>query len=437
MIDPSNILNQTPCSGTAPTVPAPQHEEIIAIFEDMIASGGIKDLDTARIAAFAWYNGIEKDAVLEGFRLRGTADILRAELAVHLEPALEVPYVSSGQRFPRHSPFMLARELNRPDLGWALVVLTVAAHADFDAIIDCLPPRVDPSRIATLYLTASPFVAPDYQFKLMKSLLALDDALATDVATDLMRMWIEFSVTGYELNPEGAFAAIETHPVAGAMILGAIITSTTRYYHPRIAPDVIERANAIDRRIDEAGKKVFKDRKAINLALKRAGIHDLEVLSALCRWSEDKAFATTAAKALGHAAREYLDLFFDSRQTLSEDQAASARTPTKWSLEPLIVLISKHGIDVDIFQSYAEGFAADSFSRMTRLRLSYDDRQRSIMLLAATGLAAVNRNDAVLLEAVRHAAERLHLQPEGVVEPLSEDQQKDFEKRCGFALPNK
>lgn len=34
---------------------------------------------------------------------------------------------------------MLAKELKRPDLGWALVVLTVAVHADIDAIQECLP----------------------------------------------------------------------------------------------------------------------------------------------------------------------------------------------------------------------------------------------------------------------------------------------------------
>ena len=127
MIDASNILNQTPCSGSAPTLPAPDHEEIAAVFEDMIASGGINNLETARVAAFAWYNGVEKDAVLEAFRLSGTAEILRTELAVHQQPAIEAPYVSMGQRFPRQISYLLARELKRPDLGWALVVLTVAA----------------------------------------------------------------------------------------------------------------------------------------------------------------------------------------------------------------------------------------------------------------------------------------------------------------------
>jgi hypothetical protein len=437
MIDASNILNQTPCSGSAPTTPTPQHEEIAAVFEDMIASGGIKDLETARIAAFAWYSGVEKDAVLEAFRLRGTSEILRAELAVHQQPAIEVPYVSTGQRFPRQSSFMLARELKRPDLGWALVVLTVAVHADLYAILDCLPPDVDPSRIATLYLATWPFIAPEDQYKVMKRLLALDDPLAADVAASLMQIWIEFGVSNPGQSPEGAFVAIEEHPATGAMILGSIITSTARYCGPRVASDVVERANAIDRRVDDAGKKVFKNRRAINLALKRAGIHDLEVLSALCRWSEDKAFATTAAKALHHAAKEYLDLFFASRQSLTEYQAVFSRTPTKWSLEPFVDLISKYGIHVEVFQGYISGFATDSFSRMTRLRLSHDDRQRSIVLLAVTGLAAANRNDPALLDAVRSAAECLCLQPPGPVVPLDTEQQKVFEKRCGFTLPSR
>ena len=435
MIDASKILNQTPCSGTAPTIPAPKQEEVVAVFEDMIASGGIKDLETARIAAFAWYRGVEQDAVLGAFRLRGTTKILRVELAVHQQPAIEVPHISTGQRFPRQSSFMLAGELNRPDLGWALVVLTVAMHADLDAILDCLPPSVDPSRIATLYLATWPFIAPEDQYQVMKRLLALDEPLAADVAAGLMQIWIEFGVSRPGHSTEGAFVALEEHPAAGAMILGSIITSTARYYGPRVAFDVIERANAIDRRVDEAGKKVFKDRRAINSALMRAGIHDLEVLSALCRWSEDKAFTAAAGKALGHAAKEYLDLLFASRQNLTEYQAAFRSTPTKWSLEPLVDLISKHGLDVDIFQGYVSGFSTDSFSRMTRNRLFHDDRQRSIVFLAATGFAAANRNDLVLLGAVRSAAERLRLQPQGTVELLDREQQSDFEKRCGFTLP--
>lgn len=127
---------------------------------------------------------------------------------------------------------------------------------------------------------------------------------------------------------------------------------------------------------------------------------------------------------------------FASRQNLTEYQAAFSRTPTKWSLEPLVDLIAKHGIDVDIFQGYVSGFATDSFSRMTRNRLFHDDRQRLIVLLAATGLAAANRSDLALLGAVRSAAERARLQPRGAVEPLDQEQRKDFEKRCGFTLPS-
>lgn len=52
--------------------------------------------------------------------------------------------------------------------------------------------------------------------------------------------------------------AIEEHPAAGAMILGSIITSTARYDGPRIASDVLERANAIDRRVDDAGGRFSK-----------------------------------------------------------------------------------------------------------------------------------------------------------------------------------
>lgn len=436
MRDASKILDQTPCSGRAPTLPTPTHEEILEVFEDMVASGGIKSLETARIAAFAWYNGVQNDAVLEAFRLGGTAKIVRTELAVHQKPAVEVPYVSTGQRSSRQSSFLLARELNRPDLGWALVVLTVAIHADLNAVLESLSPVVDPSRIATLYLSTWPFIAPEDQYRVMKSLLILDDSLATDVATDLLRIWIEFGVDRPGCLPEGVFAALEEYPASGAMILGSIITSTARYNDPRIAADVAERVKAIDQRIDNAGKQVFTNRKAINLALKRAGIHDLEVLSALCRWSQDDSLASTAVKALGHASHEYLDLFFGSRQSLTEFQAASTRTPSKWSLDPLVELISKHGIDVDVFRGYFDGFATDYFSRMTRHRLFLDDRQRSIVFLAAVGLAAEGRGDKTLLEAVRAAAERLSLQPRGVVESLSEGQRLMVEKRCGFTLPS-
>jgi len=70
------ILSQTPFSGVPPTAPRPEPEEIATALAEL-QRRGISDRDSARIAAYAWYSGVDSTGVLDLFRSYGTLRILR------------------------------------------------------------------------------------------------------------------------------------------------------------------------------------------------------------------------------------------------------------------------------------------------------------------------------------------------------------------------
>jgi hypothetical protein len=120
------ILNQQPYSGVRPSVPAPSPEEISFALEAVIAGGGVTDRDSARIAAFAWYHGIESQTVLGLFRTCGTRQIVQQELGSYRGRLAGLPAKIPNRAFRRLNGLSLANELGVPDLGWAIAVLTVA-----------------------------------------------------------------------------------------------------------------------------------------------------------------------------------------------------------------------------------------------------------------------------------------------------------------------
>jgi hypothetical protein len=433
----SNILNQQPYSGVRPSAPAPKPEEISAALAEVIASGGVTDLDSARVAAFAWYHGIESQAVLDLFRTRGTRQILQQELGSHKERHADLPEKIPSRAFRRLSSFMLAKELGVPELGWAIAVLTVAEAADLGAIVECLGPHDDPSRIASYFIATPRFIPPQERRLLMAKLLMLGDPISLEVAIALFSWWIEVGVERGDMEMEGVFAEIEQNVMAGAVLLSSVLGSTQRYQSPRISKEVAERATEIELRIDEAGKKVFANAATVNKALKAEGIRYLDVLAAMSRWRSDPAFPPAGSKAIGYTVAQRLDREFLNRQNLSIDDAAMMPQVTKWSIEPLVQIALHDGIEVDVFHNYFDALATDSFSQMTRHRTFLEDRQRAIVLLAVAGLVAYQRSDAPLLETVKKAANQLDRQPPGVVEVVDARKREEISSKCGFSLPAK
>jgi hypothetical protein len=431
------VLEQRPYSGLAHLSPQIENRQILEALQEIVTTGGINNRDDARVAAFAWYHGVERETVLELFRAKGVVTVLQEELGAH-EPLTENGVgIVRGLTLRRLGTFNLARDLKHPDWGWAIAILAVAETADFHAITECVDPAYDPSRLTSLYLGTLFFIPGSERGGILSKLLGLGDPISIEVAVALLLWWVEMGVKRGDMEINDAFSAVEENAKCGAVLLGAVIGTTARYRSPRVAADVIERADEVDRLINEAGKRVFADGKAVNAALKVPGIRYLDVLAAMSRWREDPDFSTAASKALKYTISSYLEEEFSSRQHLSSDEAGFKGRLTKWSIAPLAAMLRSDGFEVDIFENYFNGLATDSFSQMTRHMLFLGDRQRAIILLAVTGLVASARGDSALLEAVRRAADRLKRQPHGVVEVLEAAQHAEFLEKCGFGLPEK
>jgi hypothetical protein len=431
----AKILNQQPYGGVGPSTPSPELEEISDALAEVIAGGGITDRDAARIAAFAWYYAVESETVLDLFRTGGTRRILQQELGSHSERPADLPQKIPSRGFRHLSEFSLAKELDTPELGWAVAVLKVAEASDFRAIVESLGSQDDPSRIASYFIATPRFIPPQERPTLIAKLLSLGDPISLEVAIALFSCWLESALKDGEMDIAGVFAEIEENASVGAVLLGSVLGSTQRYQSPPCSEEVARRATEMERRIDEAGKRVFANARAVNNALNIESIRYLDVLAAMSRWRNDPTFAPAASKAIRCRVAQFLESEFSNRQNLNNDDAGKMTRVTKWSIEPLVQITLHDGIEVEVFHNYFNALATDSFSQMTRHRAFLEDRQRAILLLAVAGLVAHKRIDASLLEAVRSAANRLILQPAGVVEVVDTQKRQEIEDKCGFSLP--
>jgi hypothetical protein len=429
------VLEQRPYSGLAHLSPHIENGKISEALREIVTAGGINNRDDARVAAFAWYHGIEQETVLELFRARGVATVLREELGTHEPLAENAAGIVRLLTRSRLGTFNLVRDSKRPDWGWAIAILAVAETADFHAMTECVDPAYDPSRLSSVYLGTLFFIPGGERGRRLSKLLELGDPISIEVAIALLLWWVQVGVERGDMDINDAFSAVEENAEGGAVLLGAVIGATARYRFPRVAADVIERADEVDRLINEAGKRVFANGKAVNDALKVPGIRYLDVLAAMSRWREDRDFSAAASKALKYTILSYLEEEFSSRQDLSSDEAGFKGRLTKWSVAPLVTMLRRDGFQVDIFENYFRDLATDSLSQMTRHMLFLEDRQRAIILLAVAGLVASARSDPALLEAVRKAADRLKKQPCGVAEVLEAAQHAEFLEKCGFGLP--
>jgi hypothetical protein len=432
----NKILGQCPFGGTRPTVPRPEPEEIAMALAE-VQRKGISDRERARIAAYAWYSGVDSDNVLELFRRYGTSRILQRELKSRAGLASQMPKWNTGRASRYLTDISLAKELGIPDLGWTVAVLSVAAEADFDAVVECLEPQHDPIRIASYFLVARPFLPPREWRSVIRKLIALDDELSREIVIELLSGWIELTVTqGGVEEVTKLLDELGTSKSQGPVILGALLETAQRFQLGKFPTEIADRAVLIQESIDAVGKKLVIDGKAVKAILKHAGIRDLNVLAAMSRWRQDPQFTQTASRALGRTAKEILDKRFGTRMRLSEDEAARLfGVGGAWSIEPLVQVLAHDGIDIVVFQGYFDTLATDQLSKMTRYRTFLEDRQRAILLLAVTALVAQQRGDQQLLNAVKEAANRLQLQPAGVVEVIQRAGRDELRNKLGLCLP--
>lgn len=433
----NKILSQSPFSGTRSTVPRPEPNDIEGALAE-IQRSGIGDRESARIAAYAWYSGIDSDRVLELFRRYGTARILLRELKSHAHVAPQMPKVSSGRFFGHLTELTLAKELGIPELGWAMAILVVAAEADFDAVVGSLDPQHDPIRIASYFLVARPFIPSREWQAVIQKLLALNDDLSREIAIALMSRWIDLTVAqGGVEEVNKLFDELEKCGNQGSVILGALLETVHRFQAGPFPEEIVQRAASVQASIDAIGKKLVISASAVRAILKQAGVRDLNVLAAMSRWREDPAFTRTASKALERTAKDIMDRQFGTRLQLSEEDAAMRFRVGVWSIEPLVQILAHDGIEVDVFQGYFDALATDQLSKMTRYGTFLEDRQRAIILLAVSGIVAGQRGDQDLLNAVRRAANRLQLQPPGVVEVIKAPGREELHEKLDLILPEK
>jgi hypothetical protein len=429
------ILNQQPYNRVDPFASALEPQEISAALAEVIAAGGVTDRDSARIAAFAWYYGVESQTVVDLFRKRGTRQILQEELGSYLGRPTNLPQKISSPAFRRN--VWLGKKLSVPGSGWAVTVLMVAEAADLGAIIESLGPQDDPSRIASYFIATPRFIPSRERRPLIAKLLTWSDPISLEVAIALFTWWLEVAVERGDMNIEGVFAELEQNASAGAVLLGSVLGLTQRYQSPPFSKEVAERATEIEDRIDEAGKRVFANARTVNNVLNVEGIRNLDALAAISRWRSDTAFAPADLNTIRRKVAEILNSEFSDRQDRRVDDAARMSQLTKWSIKPLVQIALHDGIEVEVFRNYFDALATDSFSQMTRPGTFLEDRRRAIILLAVAGMVAHERRDAPLLETVRIAASRLILQPAGTLEVVDAQKRQEISVKCGFNLPEK
>jgi hypothetical protein len=434
----NKILGQCPFSGGRPTVARPGPEEIaIALAE--VQRKGISDREQARIAAYAWYSGVGSDNVLELFRRCGTSRILQRELKSRADLASQMAKSHTGRVSQHLTDISLAQELGIPDLGWTVAVLSVAAEADFDAVVECLEPQYDPIRITSYFLLARPFIPLREWRPVIRKLIAQEDDLSREIVIGLLSRWIDLTVAqgGIE-EVTKLLDELEASTSQGPVILGALLETVQRFQPGRFPAEIADRAILIQESIDAVGKKLVIDGKAVKAILKHAGIRDLNVLAAMSRWRQDPELTKAASGALGRTANDILDKRFGTRLQLSEDEAArQSSIGGAWAIEPLVQVLAHDGVDSTVFQGYFDTLATDRLSKMTRYRTFLDDRQRAILLLAVVGIVAHQRDDQVLLNTVKQAADRLQLQPAGVVEVIQRLGREELRNKLGLSLPEK
>jgi hypothetical protein len=433
----STILEQSPFNRSRPTVEHPKPEDIAAALAE-VRRKGISDRESARIAAYAWYNGVESDSVLALFRSRGVTRIIKDELSSLQKTTLKITIPHNSFAFRHFSELELAKELGLPELGWTVAILSAAAEADFDAVLECLDMKSDPNRIVSFFLVARPFLPPPRWQRTIQKFLALGDELSREVVIELLSRWIEITVSqGGVERVITILDDLEVDQTLGPVILGALLESTQRFQRGRFSQEITDRVASLQDAIEAAGKKLVVDRKTVNAILKHAGIRDLNVLAAMSQWRQDPTFTQAASRALSNKATEVLEKRFRTRLEMNEDQAALELAPSgPWSIEPLVQVLAHDGISPDLFNSYFDTLATDQLSKMTRYRTFLEDRQRAILLVSVGALVANARGDQPLLAAAQNAADRLRLQPAGVVEVIK-SAGRDELRKLGVDIPEK
>jgi hypothetical protein len=431
----AKILAQRPFARQFGTMPQPERAEVDAALAG-VEDVGIVDLNSGRIAAYAWYSGIKSESVLALFRSAGTAAALKRELKTHAARAFDLPRQLVSGIAHRSSEFSLTADLDDPELGWAVAILAVASEADSDAIIGVLNPEDDPSRIASLYLLARPYIPASSRCPLIRKLLLMGDDLSQEIAIALISRWIEDEIHFGNQSLADVLREVENIDGQRVVVFGALLDFVLWRYRSRtMVGETLARIDSVTDLIESAGKRIVLDEAAVNSVLKRAGTRDLQVLAAMSHWRRDPSFAQVASARIAGGARDLLDREFAPRMQHTDAENLRDASGAEWLIDPFVQALVPDGITIEKFTTLCDGLASDALSEMTRHGTFLVDRQRAITLLVIAGRVAKRRSDEPLLRAVKEAAELLASQPRGVRMILPAEVSQRIEVELGFRIP--
>jgi hypothetical protein len=427
------ILRQLPFSGQRPTEALPDQSEVETALRECEANG-IKDRDSGRVVAYAWYSGLDNDRVLCLVRAVGAKTLLLRELSCYTAQGERQSTELVSMLTHRGSPYNLAQTLGDPRLGWATAVISLVEAAEFDELISSLDSPQDNAHLICLYLLVT-FVPPASRLPLTKKLVSMSDSFYHGVLIALVCRWVEDAVA-FEENPIDAIVPeIEAAANCRIVVIGAAFDYVLRRFGTAQLPQAeADRLNHVWRLINDAGKRVIQRTTDIDTVLKQAGSRDLDVLAAISQWRNNSQMAPATETYIGKRAGDLLQRCFKSAMYHPEGEGPDV-VYSERMINPLIHALTFDGIEVGVFRHLQERLASDNFSRMTRYGTWLNDRKRAVALIVIAGMVAKRRSDQALLSAVAQASTELRSQPSGSQPVLSPDGVKQVETELGFQIP--
>jgi hypothetical protein len=427
------ILRQQPFSGLRSSVVRPDPAEVETALHECEISG-VNDRDSGRVAAYAWYCGVDNDRVLAAIRTAGARKVLLHELSTHERRGERNDADLIALLMLRGSHSQLAQNLGDPGLGWAVAVISAVEVADFGALISSLDSPEDALRLISLYLLVT-IVPAEARLSLTKKLMGISDKFFQDILIALVCRWLEDAVA-FEGNPiETILAEIEASFACRVVVIGAMFDHVLRRFGSARLPEVQQaRLNNVWESINSAGKRVIQHSADIDTILRQAGSRDLDVLAAMSEWRNDSEMAPAAASYIGKRAGEFLRRSFKSAMYDLEGEGSDTRFSERM-INPLIKALRFDGIEVGLFRELHERLASDAFSRMTRYATWLNDRKRAVALIVIAGMVANERSDQTLLSAVAQASSELLSQPDGFQTLLKPEEAKRVATILGFQIP--
>ncbi|SRR6266404_142983 len=429
----NRVLRQSPFSGQRQAEPRPDPAEVEKALQEC-EDKGVTDRDSGRVAAYAWYSGIENDRVLKLVRAAGARNVLLRELSCYKVQGERKASELIVLMVHRGSTFNLAQCLGNPAIGWAVAVMTVVEAADFSGLVSSIDSPEDELGLICLFLLVT-FVPPASRVALVKKLAAVSGDFFQEILIALACGWIEDAVLLEGQPIDAVLSEIESSGTNRVTVVGAIFDHVLRRFgHARMAEAADKRLQRVWDLINGAGKRVIQKTGDIDAVLRRAGTRDLEVLAALSQWRNDAEISPATAAYIGKRATDFLQRSFRSAMYELEgggtDSVFSERI-----INPLIHALRFDGIDVSLFVKLHERLASDTFSRMTRYATWLNDRNRAIALVVIAGLVAKGRGDQALLSTVAGASAELLSQPSGFQPVLDPAAAAQVAAELGFAVP--